>query len=538
MSTTRSGSLCCVLGCPNNLKNSPGTKFYRFQAVSYKLEQRNKWINAIRRANPDGSSWQPTPWSRLCSRHFIGNEKSGHPLSPSYLPTIFSYIHRQNASAKYVIGRFKRAVSQAAARNCTETFVAKEQKTHRKTIIINTIEETSQGMDLEDLISTVKDEACQCNFIEEKSENCKIFICNRIQGSSFCEAETQAYISPSNLKNGVNKKKCTKDVSCGYNITFVDACIGVDFERNSCNIDLNGYINGISGFSTIKNDQDMLDLAGVDVNTFIILLDFFTAGVDNRTKLSKENKLLVFLFKIKLGLTFSAIGVLFNIHRTTVSRIFYSLLNELSQTCKQFIQWPPKETIQTLMPPEFRQINKNVRVIIDCTEIPVEQPNNISQRVHLYSHYKKGFRVKILVGCTPHGQISFLSEAYGGRATDSQITIASKFLQLLQPGDVVLADKGFPQIKTMIDDSGKGILVVMPPFLRNECFTASEVEETQTIASIKIHIERIMQRIKTFHIMSKFSINMLPYVNEIIFICCALVNLQPPIIKEKNLTDE
>jgi hypothetical protein len=132
-----------------------------------------------------------------------------------------------------------------------------------------------------------------------------------------------------------------------------------------------------------------------------------------------------------------------------------------------------------------------------------------------------------LVGCTPHGQISFLSEAYGGRATDSQITTSSNFLQLLEPGDVVLPDKGFPQIKSLLDDSGKGVLVVMLPFLRGECFTANDEQETQTIASVRIHIERIMQRIKTFGIMSKFSIKILPHVNVIIFMCCAFVNLQP-----------
>jgi hypothetical protein len=167
------------------------------------------------------------------------------------------------------------------------------------------------------------------------------------------------------------------------------------------------------------------------------------------------------------------------------------------------------------MPQEVRDFNENIRVIIDCTEIPVEQPPDISQRVNLYSHYKKGFRVKSLVGCTPDGQIPFLSEAYGGRATDSQITTSSNFLQLLEPGDVVLADKGFPQIKSLLDDSGKGVLVVMPPFLRGECFTANDVQETQTIASVRIHIERIMQRIKKFGIMSKFSIKILPHVNVI-----------------------
>lgn len=222
-----------------------------------------------------------------------------------------------------------------------------------------------------------------------------------------------------------------------------------------------------------------------------------------------------------------------NIHRTTASKVFYSTVEFLAQACKNFIPWPSKESIQTLMPDVFKESYSNCRVIIDCTEVRAEQPPDISQRVHFYSHYKKGFTVKFLVGCTPNGLISFVPPAYGGRCTDAQITNLSGFLNLLEPGDLVLADKGFPEIKTVLDESGKDILLVMPPFLRSTHFTADEVTETQKVARVRIHIERIMQRIKIFRIMSKFSITLLPYVNDIIFMCCALVNLQPNILRNE-----
>jgi hypothetical protein len=67
-----------------------------------------------------------------------------------------------------------------------------------------------------------------------------------------------------------------------------------------------------------------------------------------------------------------------------------------------------------------------------------------------------------------------VSEAYGGRTTHSQITTSSNFLLLLEAGHVVLADKDFTQLKTLLDDSGKALLV-MSPFLRNEVFTANLV---------------------------------------------------------------
>jgi len=47
--------------------------------------------------------------------------------------------------------------------------------------------------------------------------------------------------------------------------------------------------------------------------------------------------------------------------------------------------------------------------------------------------------------------ISFLSKCYGGRTSDSFITYDSGFLEKLEPGDEVLADKGFPGIKTKLN---------------------------------------------------------------------------------------
>lgn len=178
------------------------------------------------------------------------------------------------------------------------------------------------------------------------------------------------------------------------------------------------------------------------------------------------------------------------------------------------------------MPEVFNQNYKNCRVIIDATEFCVERPNSIEQWVLFYSHYKKGFRVKVVIGYTPCGFISLISKSHGGTATYPQITVSSGLLELLEPGDVVLADKGFPQIKSILDNSGKDMLVVMPPFLENNTFTEEVVERTYDVAKVRIYIERIMQRIRTYKTVDKFTLKMLPHVDDIIFMCCTLVNLQ------------
>ena len=127
------------------------------------------------------------------------------------------------------------------------------------------------------------------------------------------------------------------------------------------------------------------------------------------------------------------------------------------------------------MPDSFKEKYGNSRIKIDCTEFPVEQAPQVNERVHFYSHYKKGFTLKVLVGCTPNGFISFISKTSGGRTSDVQITNRSSLLDLLEPGDMVLANKSFPGITTKIDDSENQVLLVMPPFRRAEYFTEKEV---------------------------------------------------------------
>ena len=39
-----------------------------------------------------------------------------------------------------------------------------------------------------------------------------------------------------------------------------------------------------------------------------------------------------------------------------------------------------------------------------------------------------------------------MSQLYGGRITDSQLTILCGLIDLLESGDEVLADKGFPEV--------------------------------------------------------------------------------------------
>ena len=61
-----------------------------------------------------------------------------------------------------------------------------------------------------------------------------------------------------------------------------------------------------------------------------------------------------------------------------------------------------------------------------------------------------------------------------------------------------MADKGFDIAEYLIP---RGVNLNIPPFLRGaEQFTHKELVENRRIASLRIHVERAMERIKNFHI--------------------------------------
>ena len=64
-------------------------------------------------------------------------------------------------------------------------------------------------------------------------------------------------------------------------------------------------------------------------------------------------------------------------------------------------------------------------------------------RAQTYSQYKHHNIVKFLIAATPQGVILFVSKGWDGRASDKYITENCGLLSHLQPGDQILADRGF-----------------------------------------------------------------------------------------------
>ena len=145
----------------------------------------------------------------------------------------------------------------------------------------------------------------------------------------------------------------------------------------------------------------------------------------------------------------------------------------------------------------FRQYFPRLTAIIDCTEIVIDCPKSLKARAQIYSNYKKHSTVKFLIACTPYGSISFISQAWGGRVSDFDIVRGSGFIKrnIRCHGDQILADRGF----TLQDKfaTGCGVELIIPSFTKGKKqLSLKEVETSRQIATVQIHVERVIRLIK------------------------------------------
>jgi hypothetical protein len=245
-------------------------------------------------------------------------------------------------------------------------------------------------------------------------------------------------------------------------------------------------------------------------------------------KLTLEQELLLVMMRLRLALCVGDLAFRFKISESLVSSIFCTWIKMMSEELSWLIQWPSRSQIKKTLPACFKKNYSKVRCIIDCSEIFIETPSSLEVQAACWSDYKHHCTFKFLIGITPNGLISFISECYGGRASDKFIVMDSKFLRMLEPYDQVMADRGFK----IRDDLAmyQASLAIPPSAAKDQQMLGADVAETSKIANVRIYVEQAIGRLKYFNILSSvMPIKCVPLCDYILTVCCALCNLLPPL---------
>ncbi|XP_045920230.1 uncharacterized protein si:dkey-56d12.4 [Micropterus dolomieu] len=250
-------------------------------------------------------------------------------------------------------------------------------------------------------------------------------------------------------------------------------------------------------------------------------------------KMHVLDEILMTMMKLKLNLLQGDLAERFALSQGLVSRILSYLIDTMEEHMRIYIPWLPRETIRSTMPKCFREKFPNTTCIIDCTETTLQKPHNLDSRGESYSHYYSTNTIKYLVAIAPCGLVMFISPTYGGRCSDKFITQESGFLEYLHPGDEVMADRG-STIRDLLFE--RRVNLVLPAFIhKGGQLSDEDVTATRRIANVRIHVERVIRRLKVFKIISQtVPINLAHKMDKILRICAAFVNMQGEIIHEDD----
>jgi hypothetical protein len=274
----------------------------------------------------------------------------------------------------------------------------------------------------------------------------------------------------------------------------------------------------------VETKSFMRQLGGVSSSFFEQLLSTITLRNDERfRKLTKSNRLLLFLMKFKLGVTFYDLGRFFQICSVTVSTIFFQILETLTKATAGWITWPNRTETS---PPGFHTYPE-CTAIVDCIEIKCDRPGTAYHKQELYSVYKRSCLFKFLVGVTSDGFICFLSKAFCGNSRDDFVMQDSGFLNLLKPQDVIIADKSFSKMESQIAERKA---TLMCPSSRKGL--QKDAKDSYVVESSRVCIERTLRKIIGFGILKDKNLDLVPHLDKIMHICCILTNEQIPVKTE------
>ncbi len=233
---------------------------------------------------------------------------------------------------------------------------------------------------------------------------------------------------------------------------------------------------------------------------------------------------LLTLIRIRRGFETEDMAYLFEVTQQHVSKIFITWINILARCLGPMLKWPSADIVKGNLPKSFQHFPET-RVVIDATEFFIQKPFRPHAQRQTWSNYKHHNTFKLLVGIMPTGTITFLSQLYSGSISDLSIVQKSGLLEKLSPGNDVMADRGFNIRHLLLK---KRCTLNIPAFSHGRNLSHKAVRNSRRIASVRIHVERAIRRMKTFKILNGIiPLKVRFCLNQILVIVSFLCNLQP-----------
>lgn len=510
---------CCVPLC-----NTEGG--FEFPTGSKYPAIREAWIVAVHRlkSNKSHKLWQPKPRSVVCYKHFKESDftstaKKRRRLKKNVVPSVFPFKRK---CSPHVTDREKRSIARRALQgkwNVTSNVQYQLPISHSS--VHNTIAAATGGKS-ENVDPEVVDYIVPPIMVPDIAAMVEVQSCSPshttcwpgdVQMENSCQQETDMKTNTYKISTS-SKQPLLKN--CKSTQTFSDQIFTID--KYQYKPKAVKYLTGFENY-------------GHFMFVFHVLGDAcYSLPIDSH--LHPKDQLFLTLMKLRNKQGDFMLHLLFDIPTNLVGRIFKVWVCFMYHQLGELNFYPSKEIVQETMPSNFKEAFPSTRIVIDGTEIPIEKPSNMDAQSATFSTYKNKNTLKALIGITPRGLVSYVSDAYGGSTSDRQICERSPLLldpTKLESGDSIMADRGFT-VQDLF--ATKNVKVNIPTMLKGKSqLEAADVVRDRRIASKRIHVERVIGLAKTFKILKQeLPAKLVPLGNKIITVCFYLTNLKRCIV--------
>ncbi|XP_077994995.1 uncharacterized protein LOC144448593 [Glandiceps talaboti] len=499
-----------------------GVNFVRFPKPKTQLEKCQRWIKACSRGDNFGIH-SIKPYTYICSLHFVGG-KGPTDDHPDPIPATARGVELRIFENK------KKRQSLRERLNCRPTPTTENR---RETLTPSTT--LSCGNDVPDPDFVGKEcVAPDIDVIENtppvvpekpntETENrnvTEIMTTHQGKKRKTCEASTQTTVSSYHIEMYsdtmlMDQKLMKRNLFMKDVLRDDNAC---KFYTGLVSIQVLLYL-----FNVVKDKAEKVMLRGRE-NTHTNQTTH-----DRKTRmLSTFEAFVLVLVRLRRGMDMEHLADNFGTSSTTVSRYCVTWIDFLSKELSFLIKWPARDQIRSSLTNTFRHY-KATSAIIDCTEFFIQKPSLPSSQRITWSSYKHHNTLKTLIAISPTGAFTFVSDLWSGSISDRKIVQACGFLEKIQQGDDVMADRGF-LIRDLL--ALRGATLNIPPFAHGKQLSSAAVTKTRRIASARIHVERAIGRLKNFKILQgTFPLKSKDTLNQTVQLCAQLCNIDSVLVK-------
>ncbi|KAK3105562.1 hypothetical protein FSP39_000540 [Pinctada imbricata] len=484
----------------------PSFRLFPFPTTRKDDQLRKKWASIVNRKN-GSENWEPKPDSRVCSEHFVDKR-----------PT----LQNPYPSLKLGYTPYKPIKSRPPPKHRSNSNVSPLSK--KKRLVLEPISEHVSEQSLMFESATCMNDSS----VEEVCEQLGTSQNEKLDNSHNDDLETKIASLEEKVKQlelDLSKKEDSRESRCIFSVAqILKSDLKMKFYTGIPTVAaFDAVYQSISPF--LSKVRYWIGPRRVVCNPLKPKNKFHK----NLRRLSAKEEMILCLMKIRLGLLNEDLAEGFSVSTTHVTNVITTWFKLLSAVLGTLVFNRSKETVRGNLPPSFQKVPYcDVRHIIDSTEVFIEKPNNLTIAAQTWSDYKHHNTAKILVSITPSGMINYISEAWGGRTSDKYVTQHSGFLDIIEPYDKVMADRGFPIQEDLALLHAE---LLIPPDRRGVSqMSTCDVKKTKQIANRRIYVEQAIRRLKCFRILKyEMPLSLIQHLDDIVRIAAGICNMYPPL---------